>query len=279
MKHTPRRHIFLKWVFTLFLSGIFNVSPAMENHPAGARSSGLSHASVSFADLWATFHNQAGIAGVNEFSAGFFYESRFGIDLLSLSAGSVALPAGNGTFGISFFQFGKQSFKENKFGLAYAMSLSEKWSAGVQIDYLSSIFPENERHKGFATFEAGVIYRPFEKLHLGAHLFNPVKGGIDAPAGKQEMPVIFRAGGHYRFSDLVLVAFETEKDNKNPALVKAGLEFSPAQNLFLRVGASGRPFKYTAGFGYKTGKVLADIGFGYHANLGITPAVSIQFQL
>ena len=252
---------------------------ALENHPSGARSLGLSHASVSFSDVWGTFNNQAGIAGLDGISAGFFYESRFGVDLLSLSAGSVVLPAGNGAFGLSFFQFGSGVFKENKYALAYARRLSEKWSAGIQLDYLAQTFPENARAKGFATVEGGVLYQPSEKLHLGVHIFNPVKGGIDAPAGKVEIPVIFRAGGHYRFDELVLVAFEAEKDNQNPALLKTGIEFLPVENLALRFGVSGKPFKYTAGVGYKTGNLSADLGFSYHGNLGITPSVSVQIQL
>jgi hypothetical protein len=252
---------------------------ALENHPIGARSLGLSHASVSFSDVWGTFHNQAGIAGLEGFSAGFFYESRFGVDLLSLSAGSVVLPVGEGAFGLSFFQFGSGVFKENKYALAYARRLSEKWSAGIQLDYLTQTFPENARAKGFATVEGGVLFQPSEKLHLGAHVFNPVKGGIEAPAGKVEMPVIFRAGGHYRFDEMVLVAFEAEKDNQSPALLKSGIEFLPVENLALRFGVSGKPFKYTAGVGYKTGNLSADLGFSYHGNLGITPSVSVQIHL
>lgn len=261
-------------IFCFGLTGI-----ALENHPAGARSLGLSHASVSFTDVWGTFHNQAGIAGLEGLSAGFFYESRFGVDLLSLSAASVVLPVGEGAFGLSFFQFGSGVFKENKYALAYARQLSEKWSAGIQLDYLAQTFPENARAKGFATVEGGVLFQPSEKLHLGAHVFNPVKGGIEAPAGKVEMPVVFRGGGHYRFSEMVLVAFEAQKDNQNPALLKTGIEFLPVENLALRFGVSGKPFKYTAGVGYKTGNLSADLGFSYHGNLGITPSLSVQIHL
>ncbi len=280
MNISPNKGFILKLIFALFVPVIFpNISFALENHPAGARSLGLSHASVSFTDVWATFHNQAGIAGLDGFSAGFFYESRFGVDLLSLSAGSVVLPVGEGAFGLSFFQFGSGVFKENKYALAYARRFSEKWSAGVQLDYLSQTFPENARSKGFPTFEGGILFQPSTKLHLGAHVFNPVKGGIEAPAGNVEMPVIFRAGGHYRFDEMVLVAFEAQKDNRNPALLKTGVEFSPVENLALRVGFSGKPVKYTAGIGYKTGNISADLGFSYHGNLGITPSVSVQIYL
>lgn len=252
---------------------------SIENYPAGARSLALSHSFISISDVWATFHNQAGLAGFEDISSGVFYESKFQIDELALVAGSIVLPVNAGTFGISFFQFGKGSFKENKFGLAFAKQITEKFSAGIQLDYLSQTFPENERSKGFATFEGGIIYSPVKNLFLGAHVFNPIFGGIESPAGKQKMPAIFRVGGHYQFDKMVLVTFETEKDTENPFLFKSGIEFSPVENFALRFGVSGKPVKYTAGIGYSIGKLTTDIGFSYHGNLGVTPSISIQFRL
>jgi hypothetical protein len=76
-----------------------------------------------------------------------------------------------------------------------------------------------------------------------------------------------------------MLAFEAEQDTENPLLLKTGIEFLPVENLALRFGVSGKPFKYTAGIGYTFGKITTDIGFGYHGNLGITPSLSLQFEL
>jgi len=197
------------------------------NYPAGARALGLSNAVVSVSDTWSGFHNQAGLAVLADMSAAFYYESRFQVEELSLVAGAFVLPTRTGNFGLGFLQFGKGTFKENKIGIAFAKSFSEKFSAGIQLDYLS----------------------------------------------------VFRIGGHYRFDEMVLVLFETEKETHNPLIFKSGIEFSPIQNLALRFGVSGKPFQYTAGIGYRIGKISTDIGFGYHGNLGVTPSVSIQFIL
>lgn len=252
---------------------------AIENHPAGARSLALSNAFVSISDVWSTFHNQAGLARITQLSAGAYYESRFSVDELSLAAGTVVLPTRSGSFGLSFFQFGKGSFKENKVGLAFAKQLGEKFNAAVQFDYLSQTFPENERAKGFATFEAGIVFAPTEKLFLGTHVFNPIYGGIETLNGKQKMPVVLRIGGHYQFDEKIVVIVEAQKDTENPILLKTGLEFSPAQNLFLRFGVSGKPVNYTAGIGYRAGKISTDIAFSYHGNLGVTPSVSLQIEM
>ena len=252
---------------------------ASENYQAGARALALSNAFVSVSDTWSTFHNQAGLAGLKNFSAGVFYESRFMVDELSHTAGSMVLPIKAGTFGFSFSQFGKGTYKEHKVGLAFAKSLTKKLNAAIQLDYLSELYPENDRAMGFATFEAGVVYAATDELFLGAHIFNPVSGGFDTPSGFQKMPAVFRIGGHYQFPKMVLLTVETEKSTENPFVIKSGLEFSPVKNLALRFGVSGKPVQYSAGIGFQTGKLAADIGFSYYGNLGLTPSVSIQFIL
>ncbi len=268
-----------KICFLIFSILSFNYTNSTENYPSGARALALSNAFVSVSDTWSTFHNQAGLAGLQSFSAGAFYESRFMVDELSHVAGSLVIPVKAGTFGVGFSQFGKGTYKEHKIGLAFAKSLFRKISAAIQLDYLSERFPENERAAGFATFEAGIVYAATEELVLGAHIFNPIQGGIKTAEGIQKMPAVFRIGGHYQFPKMVLLIFETEKNFENPLLFKSGLEFSPVKNLALRFGVSGKPVAYTAGIGFQTGKITTDIGFSYHGNLGLTPSVSIQFTL
>lgn len=250
-----------------------------QNYPSGARATGLSNAFVSIADTWSTFHNQATLAELTTFSAGVSYESRFMIDELTLAAGSAVLPARNGAFGFSFYQFGHGTFKEHKIGLAYSRRLSAKLNAGIQLDYFSERFPENDKSTGFPTFELGLTYKTTKQLTLGAHVFNPINNDFDTANGKQKILASYRLGGHYQFSDLVLISAEAQKSSGYRIMIKSGLEFSPLQNLALRFGISGRPVQYTAGLGYHFNKVQTDIAFSYHGNLGFTPSVSIQFNL
>lgn len=267
------------FITLVFLFVSFHNLFALENYPVGARSLALSHAFISISDTWSTFHNQAGLSGIHNFKAGVFYESRFMVDELSLAAGSLILPIDAGTFGFSFYQFGKGTYKENKMGLAFSKQLTQKLHLGIQLDYFSSRLPENNKTFGFATFEAGIIYSFNKKLFLGGHVFNPILNGIETVEGKQKSPTIFRVGGHYQFDEMVLISFETQKDLENPILFKTGIEFTPIENLALRFGVSGKPINYTAGLGFTFKKITTDIGFSYHGNLGITPSLSIQFNL
>jgi hypothetical protein len=262
-------------LFLIVCPGIY----ASDNYPVGARSIGLSNAFVSISDPWSTFHNQASLASLNSFSAGVFYESRFMIDELSLAAASLIFPVESGTFGFSFYQFGKASYKSDKLGISYALQLAEKLNAALQLDYFWQQYPENESSFGFATFECGLIYKPGEHITLGAHTFNPIKNGFVFRQGKQKMSAIYRIGGHYQFSDMVLLSAEAQKDSSYDTLIKTGLEFSPVTNMALRFGVSGTPLKYTAGVGYSFADITCDIAFSYHGSLGFTPSFSIQYKL
>lgn len=254
-------------------------SIASDNYTAGARSVALANATVSLTDIWSTFHNQATLTGINRLSAGIYYESRFMLEELSMTAGTMASPFLRGTAGVSFYQFGKGTYKESKLGLAFAKQLSEKLSAALQLDYFSNRFPENDGAFSFLTFECGVLYQLTHELSLGAHIFNPVKNGFETYYGKQEMPFTYRMGGHYLLSENILVSAEVQKSDRFPAQVKSGLEFMPVKNLALRLGVSGEPFNLSGGLGYTFGNITTDLAFSYHGNLGFTPSVSVQFHL
>jgi hypothetical protein len=198
---------------------------------------------------------------------------------LSQMAGAFILPTQTGVFGLDYSQFGTGSFKETKFGLSFAKKLGSRLSAGLQIDYMALLLPENEQAKGFVTFEGGVLYEASGKLRFGAHIFNPIHGGIETLTGEIKTPVIFRAGVGYNFSESLLTSLELEKGTGNNLILKGGVEFLPLKNLIFRFGFYGKPFAYTAGMGYRFGRISTDIGFSYHGNLGLSPSVSISFDI
>lgn len=257
----------------------FSTLASSQNYPTGARAISLANAFCSISDTWSAFHNQAGLAEFKIPSAGIFHESRFLIDELSLSAGTLILPDKNGNLTLSFYQFGKGTFKEHKFGLAYSKQLSENFYTGLQLDYFSKHYPENEKAFGFATFEFGVTYQLTKQLTVGTHIFNPIKKGIKTNFRKEKSPYIFRFGGHYSFSNYALIVFESQKTSDQSLIVKSGLEINPYKNLAFRIGVFGNPMQLSSGFGYKYKQLSTDIAFRFHQSLGITPSISIQFEL
>lgn len=249
-----------------------------DNHHIGARSAGLGNASVTLTDLWAAHHNQAGLAYVENISAGIFYESRFSLSELGLKGGVFALPVKGGVIGVSAFSFGYSNYSESKYGLAYARKFGDNFSVGIQLDYLHTRIAENYGSKGSVAGEIGLRAQLLDNLTLGAHVFNLSRTKL-ADFDNERIPTIMRVGLDYKFSDKVFLAFETEKDIDQKVIVKTGLEYHILEMLYLRAGVASNPFVYSFGFGLDYKGLRLDIASSVHPVLGYSPQVALSYRI
>lgn len=247
-----------------------------EDYPIGARSAGMGNASVSLGDLWSAHHNQAGLAFVHDVSAGVSYENRFLLKEISVRGGAVALPIKAGTFGLCITNFGYSQYSENKYSLSFAKAFGEKLSAGIAMDYLSTKIAEGYGNRGALAAEAGIIAKPLKGFTIGVHVFNPTRAKISA-YDDERLPTIIRLGGDYMFSDKVRLAVEAQKDIKYKAEFKAGLEYLPVKELYLRIGVSTNPTLSTFGFGLNLKNFKIDFAASYHQTLGISPQLGLSY--
>ncbi|MCW3070509.1 MAG: hypothetical protein JWO44_399 [Bacteroidetes bacterium] len=248
-----------------------------EDYPIGARSAALGNASVSLSDLWSAHHNQAGLGFVRDISAGVSYENRFLLKEISVRGGAVALPIKAGTFGLCITNFGYSQYSENKYSLSFAKAFSNKFSAGIAMDYLSTKIAEGYGSRGSLVAEAGIIAKPMKGLSIGAHVFNPTRAKISA-YDDERLPTIIHLGADYLFSDKVRVAVEAQKDIKYKAEFKAGLEYLPVKELYLRIGISTNPTLSTFGFGLNLKNFKIDLSASYHQTLGISPQLGLSYS-
>ncbi len=174
-----------------------------EHLPVGARSAGMAHSSVTLNDHWSLFHNQAGLGRLKEISAGVYYENRFLVNSLSTGSLAIAMPTQSGTFGLSVYTFGLSNYRESKLGLAYGRMLGEKISAGLQLNYLSTLLPEAYgKYNGF-TAELGLQALLTDKIILGAHIYNVSRAKLTDKNGLEYVPTVIRIGMMYKVSTKV----------------------------------------------------------------------------
>ena len=269
----------LSVALSLFLVAVFQSAAfgGNENQPVGARSAGLSNASLTLNDVWSVHHNQAGLGSIRKITAGVYYESRFLMPELGLSAGAIAIPAGKGAFGLSFRTFGYQAYKENKIGLAYGRAFGDFLSIGMQVNFQSAVFSEFYGSASTFTAEIGAIYKPSKKVTLAAHLFNPNQSRI-AEFDDERIPSVIRFGARYLFSDQVFVVAEVENALYQKPVLRGGLEYHPVDILYVRAGISGNPFNSNFGFGLQMKKFQLDFAGAFHQVLGFTPKISLTFN-
>lgn len=248
-----------------------------QNDPVGARPAGMANAVLNSTDIWSAFHNQAGLARLEHFSAGAFYENKFLISELAYTGIGLASPLGAGTIGLTYTNLGFSVYSESKLGLSYALKLSERFSIGVQANYHNTVI-QTEDYGSTNTFtaEIGFRHQVSDKVSLAAHIFNPTRSQLNE-YNDERLPTIIRFGAQYDISEELIVTGEVEKDIDEAALLRAGLEYRPVNVLYIRLGASSQPSLFAFGLGINMGQFQFDLASTYHSVLGYSPQVSLSF--
>ena len=267
----------------LFITVIFFLlafSPQLNaqigNDLVGARSAAMGGYNVTLSDVWSANNNQAGLGFMEDLSGGIYYENRFLLKETSYKAGAFVLPVKAGAFGLSVTSFGFELYNETKAGLSYGMRFGDKFSMGVQLNYLNTKLSQDYGSKTSITGAVGIIAKLNKELSMGVHVYNPTRAKL-AEYDNERIPTIMKLGLDYRFSDKVIFAVSTEKDVNFDAAVNAGLEYHITEILYLRGGISTNPTQYAFGIGMQLKDFKVDLSSSFHQTLGITPGISIIY--
>jgi hypothetical protein len=258
--------------FFSFLSPSFGGG---ENPPMGAKSSGVSHASVTFSDPWSLFNNISGIASLKNLHAGFTFENRFGIKSMNRMGALFICPFKYGVGGISLYKFGDQHYNEEMVGIGIAHQIM-KVSLGIKINYLQIGMEELNSRKSLVC-EFGGIAEITPQLVFGAHVYNFNQSRIKGYQ-KEFVPTIIKAGLSYRPFSKLMVNVETVKDIDFKASFKAGIEYKIIDKFCIRTGLSTFPFFGSFGIGYNNKNFQIDYAYASHTQLGFINQLSLQYK-
>lgn len=247
------------------------------NDLIGARSAAMGGFNVTLSDVWSTNNNQAGLGFIEDLSGGIYYENRFLLKETSYKAGAFVMPVKSGALGLSVTSFGFELYNETKAGLSYGQRFGDKFSVGIQLNYLNTKLTQEYGSKTSFTGAVGLIAKLSKELSLGVHVYNPTRTKL-AEYDDERIPTIMKLGLDYRFSDKVMLAVSTEKDVNFDAIVNAGLEYHMTEIFYLRGGISTNPTQYAFGFGMQLKDFKIDLSSSFHQTLGITPGISIIYS-
>lgn len=255
----------------------------------GGRVVGIGGAASGLQGFWALFNNQAGMAGVQRLIVGSSLENRFLMTETMHTSIGLLVPVNRSAIGFSLQQFGYSRFREIRVGLAYARPFTNKFSFGVQLDYLGYTLAEGIDRAGGITFEGGMQVMLTDDLVLGIHVYNPL--GIKVLRAKGEEPALFmNMGVGYKLSDRINIYAEIEKSLDFKASWKAGLEYHSGKFASFRVGyaclpprTGGFKLSYTSvicfGGGLVFNRLQLDVGGTVNTLLGLSPVVSLAYFL
>lgn len=252
------------------------VSASGFSSAVGARATALgNHFTTLSDDVFSTGNNQAGIGFIKEFSAGVAAANKFSTAALNTFAATAVLPTKTGSFGLTFMYYGLDVYNEKKAGLAFGKAFGNRFSAGLQFDYIHiDMGHYGSRH--LFTFEAGLQFYILPQLVIGAHVNNPLRLKIDKE-GEDRYPTIMRFGLSYLPSAKVAIRGEVEKDLDFNPVYKLGIEYFVVEKFTLRGGFNAYPFNGFLGVGLKFKTLGIDAVAVYHQALGFSSSLSLSY--
>ena len=243
---------------------------------AGARMAGLSMAGTALSGPWAIMGNQAGFAGINNISAGIYYENHFLLKETGTRVGYFILPTRTGNFGITVSSFGFNLYNETRACLSYAKKLGGKFSVGINLNYLHRHIGNDYPDAAYVSFDAGLQTELAPSLILGAHVSNPLGIYIDSYHEKRPPP-LFRLGMAWLFSDQIILSVQADKKLSSPLNIRCGTEIKFHERFFIRAGVTSNPFTNSIGAGFRWNRWMWDIAGSVHYILGYSLQVSLQY--
>ena len=253
---------------------------AQENFSMGARSAGMGHATLCLADVWATHHNQAALGYLEDAGVSVYYENRWLSSSMSVQGATAAFPTGKwGAVGVVYSRFGDANYNQSKYGLTYGVRLAKGFSMGVGLNYHDTRLGEGYGNKGNFVAEIGLLGEIGKKIRIGFHAYNLSRAVlVQDSLNNDRLPMIFRLGVMYTFSEKVLVSVEAEKDLDLPAIIRMGVEYRPVDLLFIRVGFNTQPFAPSIGLGFHFKGFRLDVASTIHPVLGVSPQGSLTYN-
>jgi hypothetical protein len=243
--------------------------------PSGADAAGMGSVCIMRNGFWSSFHNQALLAETGTFTTGINYENRFSINELGTRTAGLIIPAGTASLGIVYSHFGYNHFRRQLCGLGCGLTLSEKISGGVQIDYFSERTSGEYENRNTLTFEAGMLVLVKENIRLGIHVFNPVPNSLR----KSFLPATLMAGAGIELSKVLFTGAELEMSSGEKLILRTGFEYEVFQRFRLRGGFSTGNTSFSFGIGYLLKSLQLDLSFSTHEKLGITSSVSLVMKI
>ena len=245
--------------------------------PQGARSSALGHASVGLVDLFAFHHNPGALGFMKTGGAAVTYENRYLLRELQSQGFVVAQPMKTGVISIGGQFYGHEQFRTTRIGGGYSMQLSDNFSAGVQLNYMNLRLDPFYGVRHTLTAEFGMLLKVNDKLNIGFSVLNLGRAQLSA-FQDDRFSTILRLGASYQISQHLLLVTELSKDITYAARLRGGMEYSPNEQFYLRIGVQGAPVEFSGGFGMKWDRLMLDLGTNYHQILGWTPSISMLFH-
>lgn len=270
---------FNKFIFAsaLFLILSENSFFAQGWMPQGARSAGISHASVTMIDLFSFHHNPAALAYLESGGAAVSYEARFLLREFQTQSFVIASPVNNGMISFGGQFYGYEAFRTNRVGGGYSILLSDNLAAGVQLNYMSLRLDPFYGVRHSFSGEVGMLAQLNDQIDLGFSVFNIGRARL-SDFNDDRFATLLRLGVGIKVMEELKLYSEIAQEVTEQTSIRFGVEYQPNEILYIRCGAQGGPVAFSFGSGLNMNQFSVELATGYDQILGWTPSAAFLWH-
>jgi hypothetical protein len=201
----------------------------------------------------------------------------YGVSSYSTFSAMVNLKIKTTSVGFAFNSIPTGILSTNGVILGIAKKLGDYWSAGIALN-LKHIKTSNQSYykRDILSFNIGILYTINDRLNLGFQASNPNQSVLSTYPFERT-PSTYRMGVSYAASkELILYSDIIHKTNY-PVDLNFGIEYSN-DSLLIRGGIEALQF-LCVGLGKSMHKYQVDLGIKINPQLGVSPALSIRYEM
>ena len=264
-------------IISLLISGYIVAFSQSEGHFGGGASFvSLAGMTTVVPGVESLYHNHTQLLRLqNGWGIDASAEQRFGLsELNTISLGSF-IKRENDCFALSISRFGFQAYFEQEISISYARKMLDKFYFGAKINH-TSYHTDKFGSTSILTTDFGLTANISSTVWMGGFIRNPFNFKVTS---YNALPAVIAAGVQYLAGKKISILLETEKIIDRNVVFRLGLTYDMAEQLEIRLGTDLTRSIFGLGFGFRFHRNAKMRGaFSMHNVLGITPALSIQYQ-
>jgi hypothetical protein len=262
----------LALVTVLFCMSTGVLHAAFEPLPPDPRAAAMAGAMTAVKEgAFTPFYNPAAAASSTELTPalGLSLNRLYGKSDLQTGAIGLTLPRlpfdSSGALGGGVKRYGGDGYHETSATIGYARRFGKMVQGGLSVTGYSM---DTEGYAGSSAtgINMGLMAEPIAGLTLGVSAFNINNATIGKQSGKLPSPLFF--GASYSLTPSVLLTATVESDRQSTARLLTGSELHVMKALWLRTGLATNPSVISAGAGFGTRRLRADVAVSRHSDLG-----------
>lgn len=248
---------------------------AQEANFSGARNESMAEATVALQTNWALFTNPSGMQYQEKaFMIG--YQSKYVSLGIHDGAFGFTFPIRSTALGLGVAYFGDELLNNAKVisGIAHKIG---KTSLGAKATYEQWSIRELGS-KGILYVDIGGQMEISDKVIIGMELTNLNQAKFDTMRISNPVTTV-KAGLNYHPHEKLVVLAQVEKDIRNPALLRLGIEYLISPHIAVRSGVLPTPTSGYSGIGLIWPILHLDLAGSYQQEIGWSGSFSIDVPL